>query len=63
MYDELPEAEEISCMICDLKKKAAPDEQLALLMQRFNLDRDTVETMPAFELHCKAMFPREIEKE
>ena len=62
MYDELAEAEEISCMVCDLKKKTTPDEQLALFMQRFNLDRETVESMPAFELHCKVMFHREIEK-
>jgi len=63
MYDELAEAEKISCMVCDLKKKTSPDEELALFMQRFNLDRDTVETMPAFELHCKVLFPRDVEEE
>jgi len=31
-------------------------------MQRFNLDRETVETMPAFEKHCKLLFRPELEK-
>lgn len=63
MYDELVEAENISRMIHDGKKMVTPDQQLALYMHRFNLDRDTVETMPAFQEHCKVMFHREIEKE
>ena len=62
MYDELVDAEEISCMICDRKKEKDVDAELALFMQRFNLDRETVETMPAFEKHCKLLFPQELDK-
>jgi hypothetical protein len=36
MYDELSDAEEISCMVCERKKTSAADEELALFMQRFN---------------------------
>ena len=33
------------------------DEILALhLMHKFNIDRDTIETMPAFEEHLKPLF-------
>jgi hypothetical protein len=33
------------------------DEMLALhLMHKFNIDRDTIETMPAFEEHLKPLF-------
>jgi hypothetical protein len=32
------------------------DAQLAAFMQRFNLDRETVEAMPAFQEHCKILF-------
>jgi hypothetical protein len=62
MYDELVDAEEISCMICDGTKGKKADEELALFMQRFNLDRETVETMPAFEKHCKLLFCSELDK-
>ena len=62
MYDEITDAEEISCMVTGRKKTSTPDEELALFMQRFNLDIDTVETMPAFEEHCKALFHREIDE-
>jgi hypothetical protein len=51
-------AEEISrIFLDDKKKKKSSDEMLALnIVQRFNLDRDTVETMPAFEDHMKPLF-------
>ena len=62
MYDELADAEEISCMVCAGKKGKTADAELALFMQRFNLDRETVETMPAFEKHCKQLFRSELEK-
>jgi hypothetical protein len=53
--------EEISRMFASDKKELS-DEQLALLMHRFNIDWDTIETMPAFEEHRKQLFNREIEK-
>ena len=62
MYDELTDAEEISCMVCEGKKGKTADAELALFMQRFNLDRETVETMPAFEKHCKQLFRPELDK-
>jgi hypothetical protein len=52
--------EEISRMFAS--DKEISDEQLALLMHRFNLDWDTIEIMPAFEEHRKQLFNREIEK-
>ena len=58
---DFPE-EEVSCMFLEGKKIVTADEQLALFMHRFNLDRDTVESMPAFKEHCKVLFSREIEK-
>jgi hypothetical protein len=39
------------------------DEELALhLMHRFNIDRETIETMPAFEKHLENLFSLEKEK-
>ena len=52
--------EEISRMFAS--GKDISDEQLALLMHRFNIDWDTIETMPAFEEHRKQLFNREIQK-
>ncbi|MDH7517321.1 MAG: hypothetical protein QHH19_03150 [Candidatus Thermoplasmatota archaeon] len=51
-------AEEISRIFLDDKKtKKSSDEMLALnILQRFNLDIDTVETMPAFEDHIEPLF-------
>jgi len=54
--------EEISRMFAEGKNGMTSDEQLALLMHRFNLDWDTIETMPAFEEHRKQLFHREIKK-
>lgn len=63
LMDEEPEDfEEVSCMFIEDKKNMSSDEQLALFMHRFNLDRETVETMPAFKEHCKILFNREIKK-
>jgi len=56
------DTEEISCMFAKGKKTITSDEQLALFMHKFNLDRETVETMPAFQEHCKMLFQREIDK-
>jgi len=49
--------EEISKMFLDQKNMKMSDEELALhIIQRFNIDRDTIETMPAFEQHIKLLF-------
>ena len=62
MEENIIDSEELSCMFAKGKKTITPDEQLALFMHRFNLDRETVETMPAFKEHCRFLFNREIEK-
>ena len=62
MEDNIIDSEEISCMFLAHKKSVTPDEQLAMFMHKFNLDRETVEDMPAFKEHCKILFKREIEK-
>ena len=62
MEDEVDDPEEVSCMFLDEKKPITAEEQLALFMHRFNLDIDTVETMPAFEEHCRILFNREIKE-
>jgi NH3-dependent NAD+ synthetase len=55
--------EEISKMFLDGKEVISSDEQLALhIMHRFNIDRDTIETMPAFEEHLKPLFSQKKEK-
>jgi hypothetical protein len=59
MNDEITDPEEVSCMALTTKKVITSDEELMLFMHRFNLDWDTVETMPAFVEHCKVLFPRE----
>ena len=59
MSDEINDLEEVSCMTLTNKKAITSNEELMLFMHRFNLDWDTVETMPAFEEHCKVLFQRE----
>ena len=58
MDDELVESKgEISRMFADSKETLSSDEELALnIMHRFNIDRDTMETMPAFEEYLKPLF-------
>jgi hypothetical protein len=49
--------EEISKMFLDQVNVKMSDEELALhIIQRFNIDRDTLETMPAFDKHIKQLF-------
>ena len=62
MEDNIIDTDEISCMFIARKKNVTPDEQLAMFMHKFNLDRETVEEMPAFKEHCKILFNREIKK-
>ena len=48
--------EEVSVMFSDQGSVVTSDEQLAIhIMHRFNIDLDTMETMPAFEKHLKPM--------
>jgi len=45
------------------KSGLKPDEELALhIMHRFNIDRETLETMPAFQEHMQPIFLKKIEK-
>lgn len=64
MGDEIVKSkEEISRMFPVGKEAMSSDEQLALhIMHRFNIDRDTMETMPAFEEHLKPLFSQKKEK-
>ena len=64
MGDEILESEEkVSKMFVGQKGTLTVDEELALeIMHRFNIDRDTMETMPAFEPHIKPMLSKEKQK-
>lgn len=55
--------ENISKMFTNLKGSLSADEQLALhIIHKFNICRDTLETMPAFEEHLKPLFSKERDK-
>ncbi len=57
MGDEIVKPEEVSKMFDDSRGTLSSDEELALhIMHRFNIDRETMETMPAFEEHLKPLF-------
>jgi len=64
MGDELLDSEEnISKMFTAKKGTLSIDEELALhIIHRFNICRDTLETMPAFEEHLEPLFSKEKEK-
>ena len=64
MGDELLDFEENYSKMFASKKGALPsDEELALhIIHRFNICKDTLETMPAFEDHLKQLFLKEKEK-
>jgi hypothetical protein len=64
MGDESIDSDErISKMFSGKNSDLTSDEQLALhLIHRFNLKRDTLETMPAFDEHLKLLFPKEKQK-
>jgi len=63
MGDTNPDSEEnISKMFTD-KKSESSDEELALhIFHKFNICRDTMETMPAFMEHLETLFSKEKEK-
>ena len=55
--------EEITKMFADNSQSFSSDEQLALhIMHRFNIDRDTLESMPAFNEHLGPIFLKQKEK-
>jgi len=64
MSDEIfDQDEEITRMFTDKKASATCDEELALhIFHRFNISRDTLETMPAFEQHIEPLFSKVKEK-
>ena len=62
MDDIIEESDEISRIFLKGNLAMSSDEQLAFFMHRFNLDRETVEDMPAFEEHCRSLFNKNIKK-
>ena len=57
MGEEWSDAEEFSKMFCGKKGTLTSDEELALsIIHRFNICRDTMETMPALEEHLEPLF-------
>jgi len=64
MEDEKTEPkDELSRMFADDNKLLSSDEELSLhIMHRFNIDRDTMESMPAFDKTLKLLLLEEIEK-
>jgi hypothetical protein len=50
-------------MFTDLSGTCTPDEELALhIIHRFNICKDTLDTMPAFEEHLNPLFFKRKEK-
>ena len=64
MGDELLDSEEnLSRMFAGKKGILSSDEELTLhIIHRFNICRDTLETMPALEEHLEQLFSKEKEK-
>jgi hypothetical protein len=55
--------ENVSKMFTGGKGSLSADEQLALeIIHKFNICRDTLETMPAFEEHLRPLFSKERDK-
>ncbi len=64
MGDESTDSKEnFSKMFEEKIGKLSTDEELALhIIHKFNICRDTLETMPAFEEHLEPLFSKEKEK-
>ena len=61
--NEVDFEKDISKMFAGKSGLKSPDEELALhIIHRFNICRDTLETMPAFEPHIEPLFSKEKEK-
>jgi len=57
MTEENVEKQEVTKMFSGKSGTTTPDEELALhIIHRFNICRDTLETMPAFEEHIHPLF-------
>lgn len=57
MGEEIFDAEEFSKMFIGKKGTLTSDEELAInIMHRFNISRDTLQTMPALEEHLEPLF-------
>jgi len=64
MGEEIFDAEEFSKMFCGKKGRLSSDEELAInIIHRFNICRDTLETMPALEEHIEPLFLKTKDKE
>ena len=61
MEDELLESDDVvSKMFFGKGGKILTDEELAIhIIHRFNICRDTLETMPAFDEHLEPLFSKE----
>lgn len=58
------DAEEFSKMFSGKKEALTQDEELAInIIHRFNICRDTIETMPALEEHFKPLFLKSKDKD
>ena len=64
MEDELTTTKEnVSKMFAGKTCNLTADEELALhIIHRFNIDRETIETMPAIEEHVGSLFSKVIDK-
>jgi hypothetical protein len=64
MGDGMIDSEEnVSKMFTGVKGSLSADEQLAIeIIHKFNICRDTLETMPAFEEHLRPLFSKVKEK-
>ncbi len=57
MVDEIIKEENVSKMFTGKNGVLNPDAELALhIIQHFNICRDTLETMPAFDDHMAPLF-------
>jgi hypothetical protein len=64
MRDDIIDIDEnISKMFAGKGKKYSSDEELALhIIHKFNICKDTLDTMPAFDDYLSQLFPKETVK-
>lgn len=61
--EEFKSDSNVSKMFMDKNKLFSDDEELSLeIIHRFNIDRDTIESMPAFDNTLKPLFFEKKEK-
>ncbi|HDO19738.1 MAG TPA: hypothetical protein ENG74_03330 [Thermoplasmatales archaeon] len=61
MEEKTVKTENLQKLLLDEAVVDTKEDELAFFMNRFNLDIDTVEVMPAFEEHIKPLFKSEEE--